>query len=160
MDNMDLDLDLDSLSTPTRVMAKWTEKEEEYLLNLCKSENTINKISELLKRSENSIGLRLGLLVEKNMDKDKKDLDTILDEYNIDIKHYNKYKAKKEKNDVKKEIQDQKKNAGKEKLEKVEYTNGLSNMVIFEKILDSQNKMNELLEKIINNQHKIYKKLK
>lgn len=157
---MDLDLDLDSLSTPTRVMAKWTEKEEEYLLNLCKSENTINKISELLKRSENSIGLRLGLLVEKNMDKDKKDLDTILDEYNIDIKHYNKYKAKKEKNDVKKEIQDQKKNAGKEKLEKVEYTNGLSNMVIFEKILDSQNKMNELLEKIINNQHKIYKKLK
>lgn len=160
MDNMDLDLDLDSLSTPTRVIAKWTEKEEEYLLNLCKSENTINKISELLKRSENSIGLRLGLLVEKNMDKDKKDLDTILDEYNIDIKHYNKYKAKKEKNDVKKEIQDQKKNAGKEKLEKVEYTNGLSNMVIFEKILDSQNKMNELLEKIINNQHKIYKKLK
>ncbi len=155
-----MDIDLDFLSTPTRVMAKWTEKEEQYLLNLCISGKPIKQISELLKRSEYAIGMKLGYLVEKNMNESKKDLDSILNEFNIDVKYYNRYTTKKQKDEEKKEIQAQQKNASEEKLEKVEDNNEFSTIALFEKILDSQNKMNELLGKIINNQHKIYKKLK
>lgn len=149
-----MELDLDFLSTPTRVMSKWNEKEEQYLLDLCKIGKNIKQISELLKRSEYAIELRMGFLVEKNMNESKKDLDIILNEYNIDVKYYNKYKTKKQKDEEKK-IKSQKNNK-----EKLENNSELSSISIFEKILDSQNKMNELLEKIINNQHKIYKKLK
>jgi hypothetical protein len=125
---------------------KWDIEDDKYLLESASNKVSVSEIAKTLKRTEGSIKTRIIINILSKCDDNRTNLDSLCNQYNIDIKDVEVYLQKKDLREKKKTQRIQKNNSSFTSEERVEILQALT--LMDKKLNNLDDKLSTILKKV------------